>query len=567
MAAIKDASISPNKNTIGSGGGGSRGETPEMMRSASFTDVEKCFLHALMVDDPKKQGKRASPWGLLTPIFEHKKSHPSAGVKTRNKGDQKEKRLDDSILFQLPFLGLGGNSDRPNTKFSRHPQQLTGLWKVHQEGAHPYLMSRMRSTSHISEKRRITNHSYENPQTGGGGPPSHRRTASNASAMSFASASTQGSSSICTEGVTVKTDAEVRPPDCDEDSSWEDEDGGAIHFNSWEVLRDEYAQDFGFAYNENMQTIAATLSGEDFDCQPHVFKILGTSVNDVEAQPHVLSPPLMDSLLNFVPESVSMQNYWLKFSLIRDGASLYTLKQYCKAAPYTILAIETTTGDVFGSFTSHTWKNQPSFYGSPPAFLWRMRQNRRTPCYSLFDQAQMESEIDVFAFSNLNDLVQVCDEKRLAIGGGKLRPDWDDRGDGERSASTTTNGIDVDTLDKGQNFGFGICLDSNLLCGSTSPCGTFRNPCLINNMSKGEVFEVANLEVWTFTPCADEKSAERMEMTRYFVEESVRSVTSNPHSTGDIYSNPYSSVDDYQREFYRRVGQNQPGRSSSSRIL
>lgn len=105
------------------------------------------------------------------------------------------------------------------------------------------------------------------------------------------------------------------------------------------VLR-RYAEDFGFDFNENMYSIANALDPDfDDDCQPHVFKILGTSVDDVSAQPHVLSPPLMDSLLNFVPDSMTMENFWLKYSLLRDGADLYTLKQYVKATPYTILAV------------------------------------------------------------------------------------------------------------------------------------------------------------------------------------------------------------------------------------
>jgi hypothetical protein len=88
-----------------------------------------------------------------------------------------------------------------------------------------------------------------------------------------------------------------------------------------------------------------------------MFKIIGTDADDARSIPHVLSPPLMESLLNFVPERIANDNYWLKFSLIRDGASLDILKKYCRAARYTILAIETTNGEVFGSFTSAPWRN------------------------------------------------------------------------------------------------------------------------------------------------------------------------------------------------------------------
>jgi len=178
----------------------------------------------------------------------------------------------------------------------------------------------------------------------------------------------------------------------------------------------------------------------------------------------------------------------------------------------------------------------------------------------------MESEIDVYTYSGLNDLVQVCDERRLAIGGGKLTPDEADMsagGGGREGASNPLNnvgGIPLASLD-GQNFGFGIALDENLRSGTTSPCGTFRNPCLVNHMSKGEVFDVANLEVWTFTPCMDVESAERMEMTRFFVEEQIRSSSVYTHAgnSNSLYeSNPFLSQAEFQRDFYRRVGQNQP---------
>ena len=237
----------------------------------------------------------------------------------------------------------------------------------------------------------------------------------------------------------------------------------------------------------------------------------------------------------------------------------------------TLLAIETSKGDVFGAFTSHTWRNHPSFYGTAPAFLWRMRHNRRTPCHSLFEQAQMESEIDVYAYSGLNDLFQICDDHRLAIGGGKLVPDWQEVASGDGGSNDEVNdprktiakdGINVESLDAGENFGFGIALDENLLSGTTSPCGTFRNPCLTNNLSKGEVFSVANLEAWTFTPCSEKLSAERMEMTKYFLQESIRSssITSTNSSNYDVFASPFSSQDEFQQDFYRRVGHHEPNK-------
>mmetsp|Transcript_4256 Transcript_4256/g.8720 ORF Transcript_4256/g.8720 Transcript_4256/m.8720 type:complete len:591 (+) Transcript_4256:151-1923(+) len=311
-------------------------------------------------------------------------------------------------------------------------------------------------------------------------------------------------------------------------------------FNTWNVLRDEYAPDFGFDYKEDEHTRSAVFSNENWDSQPRVFSILGTHVDDTSAQPHVLSPPLMESLLMFVPEALSMENFWLKYSMVRDGASLQTLRHYCRAAPDTILAIETTEGHVLGAFTSHVWKESSTFYGSAPAFLWRMRENRRTPpCHSLFEQAQLESIIDVYNLvldeddpnNNGIQLVQLCQPNGfLAIGGGEYQIPHRER-------------IGVkDWVQTGDNYGFGIALlDEDMRRGTTSPCKTFRNKCLVNNMSDGEVFQVANLEVWTFTPCVDVTSAEQMEWRNYYLRQQRQQQKQKQH-------------EGYQ-DFYRRMGQ------------
>ena len=97
-----------------------------------------------------------------------------------------------------------------------------------------------------------------------------------------------------------------------------------------------------------------TEDGEDHDfC--FAFQILGTSADDSASMPHVLSPPLMESLLHFLPYSVSEQNYFMKYSLIRDGASFISLLQNIRGSTHTLIALETTDGEVFGSFTSSPW--------------------------------------------------------------------------------------------------------------------------------------------------------------------------------------------------------------------
>jgi len=105
--------------------------------------------------------------------------------------------------------------------------------------------------------------------------------------------------------------------------------------DAWKVLVDEYALGYGY--------------------QGLPFLIIGTSADDVASHPHVLSPPLMESISNFLPWSVSEQNYWMKYSLIRDGASFHSLLQHVRGSSHTLIAIETTDGEVFGSFTSTPW--------------------------------------------------------------------------------------------------------------------------------------------------------------------------------------------------------------------
>lgn len=95
-------------------------------------------------------------------------------------------------------------------------------------------------------------------------------------------------------------------------------------------------------------------TGVDPDEVP--FFIMGTHKNDESCKPHVLSPPLMDALHKQLPYSCSQSNFWLKYSLVRDGASIDTLAKKISLSRNAILAIETMDGDVFGSF--HTKVSQ-----------------------------------------------------------------------------------------------------------------------------------------------------------------------------------------------------------------
>lgn len=289
--------------------------------------------------------------------------------------------------------------------------------------------------------------------------------------------------------------------------SWDlqDETEYPVPQNAWSVFEDEYAEEYG-AYN--------SLS----------FQILGTSADDAACHPHVLSPPLMESLQNFLPPGIAENNFMLKYSLVRDGAALPSLLRQIRGAQHTLIAMETVDGEVFGCFTSSPWRKTWNYYGSGESFLWRMRRTRadKDVQRSILDQAKLESELDVFYWTGKNNLVQLCTHDMLAVGGGAFHSFNDGsqdslEGDEPRdlppqSNETTTN---INKVDKG---GFGLAIDADLLRGTSSPCATFSSPPLSREHADGSPFEIVNLEVWTMTPCMNVEDAEELEMRKLFLE-------------------------------------------------
>jgi hypothetical protein len=220
-----------------------------------------------------------------------------------------------------------------------------------------------------------------------------------------------------------------------------------------------------------------------------------------------------------------------------------------RASKYTILAIETPKGEVFGSFTSSPWRNNYGYYGSLPAFVWKLRHSRRTKCASLFDRAQLESEVDVFMACRLEERIQVCRHDILAVGGDEDLP---------RIESFENL---HEALAQGAQYGFAFGLQDDLTRGTTSHCKTFLSPPLCGKGVKTETFEVANLEVWSLTPGFDIDTAEKLEMTKFFVEESFRSLNATPSTTSSSSSRKWLTEPMDQESFYRRIGQDTEGQS------
>ena len=273
-------------------------------------------------------------------------------------------------------------------------------------------------------------------------------------------------------------------------------------FNSW------IAGTEGLEVDEEGHTSASNHMTSD------PFKILGASAS---CQPMVLSPPLMEGLQNFVPESLHEHHYWLKYSLVRDGPGLIKMLRHCRGSQHTILAIESTDGYVFGSFTSQPWrltspqKGSNYFYGSKDSFVWRMRQSRFEPCQSAVEQLMMESKMDVFPFTSQNNDVQSCTNNGIALGYGEIEED-------ERINSEVCD-TDENNVQGSTHYGHAIKLDKSMNTGSTSSSETFGSPCLIERESRGKRFEVANVELWTMTPHDTVEKADEAEMKALFLEE------------------------------------------------
>ena len=229
---------------------------------------------------------------------------------------------------------------------------------------------------------------------------------------------------------------------------------------------------------------------EDNDDEHIEFSILATHAKDKACQPHVLSPPIMDALRPHLPLAVQQDNFWIKYSLIRDGASLRILLHKVRTSARTVLAVETMEGDVFGAFTSTPWRPHGNmFYGSCEAFVWRLRKSRFTECHTVQDQIELESDVEVFDWSRKNRNVQslVNPHSPLLIGGG---------------------------TDNDGPKGCAIFMEPNLEKGMSVACVTFDSPVL---PLSGDMFEIANVEVWALTPVDQVPLAEKLELGRQFV--------------------------------------------------
>ena len=179
------------------------------------------------------------------------------------------------------------------------------------------------------------------------------------------------------------------------------------------------------------------------------------------------------------------------------GASLDTIFKNLRHSQHTVLAIETTRGEVFGSFTSHHWRsNGNNYYGSCDAFVWNLSKKRnQDDCLSLDEYILRESSLEVFPWASKggNRNIQLSNSNKLFVGGGK--PD-----DVVEYVNEYRNGNEEKVIasNDGVQWGMAFALDKDLLRGTSSRCATFGSIPLIDGSSEFEshVFEIMNMEIW-----------------------------------------------------------------------
>ncbi len=489
-------------------------EEVDLHRVVSLTWNEKYALGSLLID--KAQNGEQFPPFMLTHEMLFSTPYP------------KVKELQVENLSDTTIVPPGNKASGRESERRRDSKHHTGLWKAHEVGFLNSLLQRKKTTKNKSPAGKMKDKARRD------------QLLDDKNAKEIESNHQSTSASLYGSEIDAKTDISL----CEERTEGSSLGGDSTfdentpdHYDAWQVLADEYAEDFGFGYepvggNENLA----------LDEERKMFHILGTSSDDLKAQPHVLSPPLMESLLCFVPESLSCENWWLKYSLVRDGASLDTFRHYCRAAQYTLLAIQTTKGDVFGSFTAAPWHTgKHGYFGSGESFVWKMRFNRFDHCCSLYEQAQMETECDVFPYSGLNNCFQLCTQDFLGVGGGEIdhRLPFDDTA--------------AEVIGKQKLLGFAIALHDDLSRGTSSPSSTFCNNRLTSN--EDGIFEVSNLEVWTLTPCTTVEDAEKLEMRKHFLREKMHEQSTASISSTSMGSSVPSSPMSSQRLFYRRLGE------------
>mmetsp|Transcript_264 Transcript_264/g.301 ORF Transcript_264/g.301 Transcript_264/m.301 type:complete len:438 (+) Transcript_264:242-1555(+) len=270
------------------------------------------------------------------------------------------------------------------------------------------------------------------------------------------------------------------------------------------------------------------------------FSVLGISYEDNDYRSLILTSSIMKALRPHLPLCIQEYNFWLKYSMIRDGANIGTLLQKVKSSKRTILAIETMEGDVIGAFTSAPWCTNGSrgYFGSCEAFVWHTKDSSLSSCATTTcsstiatTEEEQRKNVGVFHWSGKNCNIQalVNEKQQLMIGGGVTDDDnylsLLSSMSGDIYSSRSGNEDEDSDHDDNGDGGCSIIINADMLNGSSSECATFSSPPLIVskptsstmsttstiNTTATNEFQIVNLEVWSFTPFDTVDEAEKLE--------------------------------------------------------
>jgi hypothetical protein len=257
-------------------------------RHISLSPIESVVLHRLLIDEPcsRSQGN---------PAQRSTETH----------------LLNDDILFSAPNDPAEARSpELMRVAPRRQRQPIMGLWKAHAAGIGPRTVPVVKRIFERSNRtlQSSTVDRQQLPRTRSGAMHSGATTrhpsleidrarpkirrAWSESFLQEASGFSLNYDDFCA------SDQEVRPKDQNSTcSSFDDDEERTGHFDTWEILSDEYSNDFGFNAHSSPDSVL----------------ILGTGAHDTKAHPHVMSPPLLDALMVHLPPILQDENFWLKY--------------------------------------------------------------------------------------------------------------------------------------------------------------------------------------------------------------------------------------------------------------
>eukprot|EP00019_Armaparvus_languidus_P013899 CAMPEP_0168585770 /NCGR_PEP_ID=MMETSP0420-20121227/3895_1 /TAXON_ID=498008 /ORGANISM="Pessonella sp." /LENGTH=523 /DNA_ID=CAMNT_0008620751 /DNA_START=158 /DNA_END=1726 /DNA_ORIENTATION=+ len=146
---------------------------------------------------------------------------------------------------------------------------------------------------------------------------------------------------------------------------------------------------------------------------------------------NLLDLTLMKQLYTFLPRALRTTTLELRYKMATHGASRHQIfaKQ---GSGCQLLVLRDAEAHVFGAFVSHAWTlDERAFYGSGSTFLFALR-----PRFAVFE------------WTRNNDYFLLCDDEQMCVGGD-------------------------------QSGAFGLCIQRDLLSGSTARCATFANRSLL----------------------------------------------------------------------------------------